>query len=149
MRLGNKIKHWFWAINQKDVEHSLYWLSILLIPVVIFTYAAIYQIAEFTGMKSMTTCMLKSITGIPCPGCGGTRSVLCLIHGRIFSSLYYNAFATYTVIVYGIFLITQTLQRLTKGRIQGMKYKDGYIIAAVVILVCQYLLKLIIPGYQI
>lgn len=149
MKVGNKVKRWFRSLDEKEVEHSLYWLSLLILPLVFLTYLAIYQIAEITGMKSMTQCMLKELTGIPCPGCGGTRAVWHLFHGRIFSSLYYNAFATYAVIVYGVFFATQTLQRITRGRIKGMKYRDGYLIAAGVVLVCQYLLKLLIPRYRI
>lgn len=29
----------------------------------------------------MLPCLFKTLTGIPCPGCGGQRSVLFLIHG--------------------------------------------------------------------
>jgi hypothetical protein len=37
-------------------------------------------------------CLLKHTTGIPCPSCGSTRSILSLLHGNIMQSLYWNPF---------------------------------------------------------
>lgn len=149
MQVVSLLRKRFRSMNQKDVEHSLYWMSLIILPVVLLVYFAVYRISLLTGLKTMTQCMLKTMTGIPCPGCGGTRAVECLFRGEIFSSIYYNAFATYSVIVYLLFFITQTLQRITKGRIKGMKYRNGYIYAAILILGVQYLLKIFVPCYRI
>ena len=42
------------------------------------------------GSHSVNMCFIKSITKIPCPSCGSTRSVLALINGRFLESLYLN-----------------------------------------------------------
>ncbi len=39
---------------------------------------------------TFTTCIVKSTTGIPCPSCGSTRSVIEIIKGNYFNSLYLN-----------------------------------------------------------
>lgn len=143
------IRKWFQGINQKDTEHGLYWLSFIILPVVAAVYFLIYMIADITGAKSMTQCMLKTLTGIPCPGCGGTRALVCLFHGKVISGIYYNAFAIYCVVVYAVFMISQTLQRLSRGRVKGMKYRNGYIWTAILILFVQYLMKLFVPGYDV
>lgn len=144
-----KEKREFQKIEKKDIEQDLYWWSILGIILVSLLYLAVYFIAKATGINGMTSCMMKRVLGIPCPGCGGTRALICLLHGKIFASLYYNAFATYSAVLYGIFFVTQTIQRISRGKIKGMKYHDKYLILALIILVCQYLLKLMIPAYQI
>lgn len=36
------------------------------------------------------SCLFKHITGIPCPSCGSTRSILTLIHGDILNALLWN-----------------------------------------------------------
>jgi len=38
------------------------------------------------------TCMFKSVTGIPCPACGTTRSVVHLAHGDIQQAAWINPF---------------------------------------------------------
>lgn len=37
-------------------------------------------------------CLIKSVTGIPCPSCGSTRSVMSIINGDIASAVFYNPF---------------------------------------------------------
>ena len=49
--------------------------------------------------NDILTCKFRQISQIPCPGCGGTRAVINLMHGHIFSALYYHAAAVYIVIL--------------------------------------------------
>lgn len=37
-----------------------------------------------------TACFFKSVTGIPCPACGNTRSVLAFLRGNLYSALFIN-----------------------------------------------------------
>src|ERR1035437_1913257 len=37
-------------------------------------------------------CLFKRITGIPCPSCGSTRSVLSLVKGDVLGALFWNPF---------------------------------------------------------
>lgn len=37
-------------------------------------------------------CIIKETTGIPCPSCGSTRSVLALFEGHLGKALFYNPF---------------------------------------------------------
>jgi hypothetical protein len=63
---------------------------------------AVFCIVGYTWLylhidKSWSTlvgpvCILKKITGLPCPSCGSTRSMLSLIHGDIASAWFWNPF---------------------------------------------------------
>ena len=44
-------------------------------------------------------CLFKRITGIPCPSCGSTRSVLSLLNGDILAAMYLNPFGLLLVTV--------------------------------------------------
>jgi hypothetical protein len=50
-----------------------------------------------------TTCLIKSITGVPCPSCGTTRSILELLGGHLISSLQWNPMG---IIVLAIMVIS-------------------------------------------
>jgi Protein of unknown function (DUF2752) len=39
-----------------------------------------------------SVCLFKEVTGLPCPSCGTTRSLLLLIHGRFLESFMMNPF---------------------------------------------------------
>lgn len=144
-----KLKQKFDNLFYAKTEHCLYWLSILLIPVILSIYGITYFAAESFGLTFLRVCSMRTLFGIPCPGCGGTRAIVCLFTGRVFSAIYYNAFVVYAVVLYLIFFITQTLERLTKGKIIGLRFRNFYWQLALVILVLQYIAKFIIPDYQI
>lgn len=35
-------------------------------------------------------CFIKQLTGVPCPSCGSTRSVISLLQGNLLDALYWN-----------------------------------------------------------
>jgi hypothetical protein len=47
-------------------------------------------------------CLFKHFTGIPCPSCGSTRSILCLAHGDFLGAMMWNPFG----FILSIILIT-------------------------------------------
>ena len=42
------------------------------------------------GDEHVTVCMFKSLTGIPCPACGATRSILALLHADFSNAFLIN-----------------------------------------------------------
>ena len=149
MKLKNKFRNWLKSIEKKETEDGLYWFGIIGGIFVVIIYVAVYVFSEIVGFESIKNCKLKELLGIPCPGCGGTRAIVLLFKGKVISSIYYNAFATYSVLIYLIFMISHTLQRITGGKIKGIKFYSWYIKVAQIILVVQYIIKLIIPGYVV
>lgn len=87
------------------------------------------------------SCIVYTILGIYCPGCGGTRSVDALLHGHILQSLWYHPLVLYTLVVFGIFMISHTLERLHIGKIRGLKYRDWHLYVALVIMVLNWIGK--------
>lgn len=73
-------------------------------------------------------CMFQMLTGLYCPGCGGTRAVKHLFRGNLLMSIQYHPFVLYTVMVVLLEVITWLLSRLLKkpeiylGRIDKLAY---------------------------
>ncbi len=44
-------------------------------------------------------CLFRGLTGLYCPGCGGTRAFMYLIQGQILKSLYYHPLIPYMAAV--------------------------------------------------
>lgn len=68
-------------------------------------------------------CLFHLITGFYCPGCGGTRAVRMLIHGRVLASFCYHPFVPYAAfalaVEMGFFVVALA------GKRRGMRYMDG------------------------
>lgn len=92
------------AFGCKQTEHILYWISIWCVLGVGLVYIAAFYIAHVTGNDRLLQCKMKLYFGIPCPGCGGTRAIWSLLHGRVLQAVYYNAFAVYGAVWYLLFL---------------------------------------------
>lgn len=144
-----KLKEKLNSIFYMETEPCLYWLSILFMIIFSIIFGGTYLVAECFGLDFLKECGLKTLFGIPCPGCGGTRAVLCLFTGRFISAIYYNAFAVYSAVLFLVFFVTQTLQRITKGKISGLRFRNIYWKLAIIILIVQYIAKFIFPGYRI
>jgi hypothetical protein len=49
------------------------------------------------GLPLPTICWFRLTTGLPCPGCGLTRAIALLMHGRVFASLAMHPFGVAAV----------------------------------------------------
>jgi hypothetical protein len=52
-------------------------------------YLWLYHAAS-TPESDTTVCLFKNITTLPCPSCGATRSVICVLNGNIEEALFIN-----------------------------------------------------------
>ena len=102
---------------------------------------AIYHAGILPSIR-IAPCMIHSMTGYYCPGCGGTRATYALLHGKIITSLYYHPIVVYGVVVGGWFMISQTIERLSQGKLCiGMRYRDLYLWIALTIAIVNCLVK--------
>ena len=94
------------------------------------------------ALGGLPPCLLHSATGLYCPGCGGTRAVKALLRGRLLLSLFYHPFVPYTAFVGGWFMLSQTIERLSRGKLRiGMHYRDLYLWLALAIVLVNCLAK--------
>lgn len=107
-------------------------------------YYAIYRkgIKPETLLRLFPSCIFRSLTGVYCPGCGGTRAVLELFHGHIFTSLWYHPVVVYTAALYGWYLLSNTVEWLSRGKIPiGSRYRRWYGYGAVILVAGNWILR--------
>lgn len=120
---------------KKTVEDQLYTLGLSILALTVFA-AVLFQVLHLSLKDIVPGCLLYRLTGLYCPGCGGTRALQALLQGHPLQSFLYHPAIDYMAVVCGWFMVSQTLERAAKGRIRiGMKYHDHYLWILLVILV--------------
>lgn len=130
MKLKDKwMKFW----NQ-DTDSVLYGLICMFaIPALLMAGWYLWMTA-YVIPKEIQGCMMLRVTGLYCPGCGGTRAVMALLRGDIIGSLMYHPAVLYGVVLFLVFFVSQTLMRLTKGKVKGVSMKPWqlYLLLAII-----------------
>ncbi len=87
-------------------------------------------------------CWFHLISGYYCPGCGGTRALRALLHGRLLLSAWYHPFVLYAVSIYFYFMATQTIEHLSHGKLPiGMRYHNYIVWTAVALILVNFIIK--------
>ena len=126
---------------KNSVEDYLYPLGWALLAA-LAVWQGIYRLGGGWPGALLPGCFLYQFTGWYCPACGGTRAVLLLLTGHPLRSLICHPAVPYLALVGGWFMISQTVERLSGGRLPvGMRYRDRYIWIAVGLFAVQFILR--------
>lgn len=80
-----------------DSNKKIYWIlgSLSLIG-----YAWIgFNAGHIHQHETLTLCLFKNVTGIPCPACGTTRSILLLLNGNFMDAFTLNPFGVLAAVL--------------------------------------------------
>lgn len=134
--------------NSRSLEDYLYltgWGFLLAGSIGIFVYLN-WIVPRLDGY----TCVVYRLFGIYCPGCGGTRAVSALLTGHPLLATWYHPLVTYTAVIFGGFMLSQTLARLHIGRIRGWHFHEWHLYGAVVVMIGNFILKnILLLGFHI
>ncbi len=125
--------------KEQTPERKLFYIGLGALPVGVLIFL-LYN-AVFYPLWPLRGCIWDILFGIYCPGCGGTRAMMALLKGKFFTALWYHPVVVYGVVVYSIFMISQLLALLSKGRIKGIRFHNWYLYWAVIIIVVNCLAK--------
>ncbi len=99
----------------------------------------IWYVRFFLPHMPFGGCMFHAVTGLYCPGCGGTRAVLALLHGDLVRSLRYHPVVPYGVGLYVLFMGSHLLERIHVPRVKGMRFHGWYLYVALLIIIVHVL----------
>lgn len=136
--------------SDDTIQNSLYYLGWAVLACL--AGAAVFvRVSKIRIGRLIPPCMIHEFFGIYCPGCGGTRAVRYLIDGQILKSLYCHPLVGYCTFLGGWFMISNTAERLTKGKLRiGMKVRPVYGIIAVGLIAANCLLHNVLKfGFHI
>ena len=85
------------------------WLRRLFVPLLVLAAFVIPPPATHAGplLGMPSLCLFYRITGLPCPGCGMTRSCVCFAHGRWAESIAFHPLGPPTFLVLGLLVLFQ------------------------------------------
>lgn len=132
-------------MKRTDYDEEFYYLgkvALVVAVVVIITY----WLNPFGVVKLMSGCSLKEVTGLYCPGCGGTRATKALLRFQILKSIYYNAAVPYAAVVYVLFMTKMFLKKHVdyfRNRFKRPGHLLVYIYIGIGILIIQWVVKLV------
>lgn len=133
---------------QKEYNTPFYYLglaglSIFLVVILVLNHF------DLTFHDIVPPCYVYTMSGFQCPGCGGTRAVIAMLEGKFLLSLSYHPVVLYVVVVYGWFLISQTIERISNHRIAiGLNYRNIYIYLTLLLIGFNWIVKNIIIIYN-
>lgn len=117
--------------------------KIIWLPSLIFGFVFSYWGYD-RFLKDRAACAFKSVTGLPCPGCGGTRAFVSLFRGEFFRSFIYNPTVWYAVLAYAHFMALFFYRlHIKKNIISKPIHTSYYAYGLVCVIILQWILKLI------
>lgn len=106
--------------------------------------AAVCLVCYFLGVSPtdfIRPCIFNQLTGYYCPGCGGTRAVISLLHLNIIQSFIYHPFVPYVAIIAAIFIVSYTVSLISKGKIGYFKLRPIYFYVSIALILINFVVK--------
>lgn len=138
------------SLRERSVNKTLYILG-LIFALLLFTFLSLIHSGrlhfDLTGI--IPPCLFHQVSGLYCPGCGGTRAVHALLEGDLIASFLYHPFVPYAAILYALFMLSHTVEWITAQKksshetrfTKGLSLKSSYLYAGILLILFQWMVK--------
>lgn len=140
------------SLREHTTNKALYILGLALAA--LFTILALLQMTGAFGFdveKWMYPCVFYRLSGLYCPGCGGTRAVKALLEGRLAACFLYHPFVLYCAALYALFMASHTVEWICakksphkKPLVRGLHFRTNYVYIGILIILIQWMAKNVI-----
>lgn len=122
----------------RSLEDELFYMGLAAIPA-----ASLFGLCYWAAGPFLPKgfCIFSNLFGIYCPGCGGTRALGALLHGRLLLSVWYHPLVPYIAAIYLGFMGSQGLHRLGWKKVRGWKFHNWYLWVGVVLICVNFIVK--------
>ncbi len=126
--------------NIARVSRKIFYVGVVLGILGLLALLGLF-IFDIDLREIMPPCSLHSMTGLYCPGCGGTRACYALMQGNIRDSIILHPMVFYLVTGYAVYMLSHLLDILTQGKVRGCYFCPYYWYIGVGILLVQFVVK--------
>lgn len=114
--------------------------KIIFIP--LFLFGIWFSREGFESNSQLFECSLRKISGLPCPGCGGTRAFYHFFRGELTESIRLNPIVVYGMGAYLHFMCLFAYRKHTGRNWEKEIPIQYYLYGAAVVLLLQWIFKL-------
>lgn len=120
-----------------DILYVILW--IITIAAALAAAVISYKGISFPGEN--TPCMIRVLTGLYCPGCGGTRAFFLLFSGHMRQALLHHPAVVYVAAFCFLYLLLNTIKYVSRGKFNGLRYRNLYCYIGIAILIVNVVWK--------
>lgn len=119
-------------------QKSIFYTSLILAAAL----GGLLLLIKWTGIP-VPPCYFHLLTGLYCPGCGGTRAWISLLQGHFLQSLAYHPVVLYGTALYLTYVLRNLLAIFpwTRHVHSGMAFRSLYLYLAVFLILGNWILK--------
>lgn len=122
-------------------NENVYYYTALVLGAVLLAALVLYRF-WLKNYISIPGCWVAKYFGMYCPGCGGTRAIIALLHGNIVQSFLYHPLVIYFCAIFVVYVGTQTFARVFRfQRWHGLRWRNGYVYIGVVLLMVHTIVR--------
>lgn len=118
---------------------------VILVPIVLVTVLILFKESIIAWAQNFPKCPFRELTGLYCPGCGNTRSIIHLLEGHILTSLRYNVVPIILFLIFTLLYI-EWVSIAFKQHKALLPRSTAFWVIFVSILMAYLLLRNFIPG---
>ncbi|MEE1250098.1 MAG: DUF2752 domain-containing protein [Lachnospiraceae bacterium] len=141
---SNKKADWENSKQKKEnaVIENVFYIAGWLFLAVAGVLFLVWKFNGFTIGAYLPPCVFHAMTGLYCPGCGGTRAVYALLRGEVGMSLFYYPFVFYAAVLGTWFMVSQTIERISRHTLPiGLRFRPVYLWIALILILANFFVK--------
>ena len=114
--------------NQKKIREHFVFSNMLRLFLAGILYCILMLVSDIR-----IPCIFYKITGVQCPGCGMSRAILALMHGKWKQAFYYNRLSITLLPVLLLYLLYRSKKYIDDGRVNFHLWEIVFLLCSFIV----------------